>query len=90
MTKVTPDIHFKASLYAFALFLSPFADKIVPVLFDDKWPSAQMTMGCVILGTIAAAIGLRAYYDGSYERFRQGQNAPTDQSKLTLSSVVKG
>jgi hypothetical protein len=25
-------------------------------------------MGCVILGTIASSLGLRMYFDGSYER----------------------
>ena len=66
------DIHKKAFLYGVALFLTPFTDKIIPILFEDKWPSVPMTVGCVILGVIATAIGIRAYYDGSYERSKNG------------------
>lgn len=66
------DIHKKAFLYAVALFLTPFADKIIPILFNDKWPSLPMMLGCTILGVIATSIGLRAYYDGSYERSKNG------------------
>lgn len=66
------DIHCKAAFYGVALFLSPFADKIVPILYQDKWPSLPMTAGCVLVGIIACSIGLRAYYDGSYERSKNG------------------
>lgn len=66
------DIHFKAAFYGIALFLSPFADKIIPILFQDKWPSLPMVAGCALLGVIACSIGLRAYYDGSYERSKSG------------------
>ena len=66
------DIHYKAAFYGVALFFTPFADKIVPILFQDKWPSAPMTVGCSLLGIIAMSIGLRAYYDGSYERAKNG------------------
>ncbi|MGV0949226.1 MAG: hypothetical protein ACOYB3_01045 [Azonexus sp.] len=62
------DIHHKAAFYGVALFFTPFADKIVPILFLDRWPSAPMVVGCSLLGIIAMSIGLRAYYDGSYER----------------------
>ena len=68
----TPEIKLKATLYAIPLFLTPFADKIVSILFLDKWPSLQMVVGCSILGLIAVALGLRAYFDGSYERQRYG------------------
>jgi len=66
------DIKYKAILYAIPLFLTPFADKIISVLFTDKWPSLQMVIGCMILGTIASSLGLRMYFDGSYERSKNG------------------
>jgi hypothetical protein len=66
------DIKFKAILYAIPLFLTPFADKIISVLFTDKWPSLQMVAGCTILGIIASSLGLRMYFDGSYERSKNG------------------
>ena len=59
---------FRAWLYAIPLFLTPFADKIVPILEGDKWPSPMRLVACAIVGLIASAIGLRAYYDGSYQR----------------------
>lgn len=68
------DIKWKAALYAIPLFLTPFADKIIPVLFEDKWPSLPMILGCALLGTIASSLGLRMYFDGSYERAKQESN----------------
>ena len=69
MADVNPnEIHYKATLYGIVLFLTPFSDKIVPLLFQDKWPSPQTVVGCALLGIISASVGLRAYYDGSYER----------------------
>lgn len=68
------DIKWKATLYAIPLFLTPFADKIIPILFDNKWPSLPMVFGCTLLGTVAASLGLRMYFDGSYERAKQNGN----------------
>lgn len=66
------DIKFKAALYAIPLFLTPFADKIIAILFQDQWPSLQMIAGCTLLGIIATSLGLRMYFDGSYERSKNG------------------
>lgn len=68
------DIKIKATLYAIPLFLTPFADKIISILFKDQWPSPQMVLGCALLGTIASSLGLRMFFDGSYERWRNGSN----------------
>ncbi len=66
------DIKYKAVLYAIPLFLTPFADKIISILFLDKWPSLPMVVGCTLLGIIASSLGLRMYFDGSYERSKNG------------------
>lgn len=66
------DIKWKAFLYAVPLFLTPFADKIVAILFQDQWPSLPKIVGCAVLGTIATSLGLRMFYDGSYERSKNG------------------
>jgi hypothetical protein len=62
------DISGKALLYAIPLFLTPFVDKLNTMLFEGKWPSIQAVIACTLLGICAAAIGLRAFFDGSYER----------------------
>ena len=62
------DITGKALLYAIPLFLTPFVDKLVDLLLNDQWPSLPKLVGCGLLGTVAASIGLRAFYDGSYQR----------------------
>ena len=67
----------RATLYAVPLFLSPFADKLVDVLFKDEWPSPQKVVGCSIIGFIGMAIGLRAYFDGSAERLKQADSQPS-------------
>jgi hypothetical protein len=68
------EIKIKAALYGIPLFLAPFADKVGAILFQDKYPSIPMTIGCTLLGVISACIGLRAYTDGSYERSRPNGN----------------
>ena len=80
------DIKYKAILYAIPLFLTPFADKIISVLFTDKWPSWQMVMGCVILGAISSSLGLRMFFDGSYERSKNG-NGKNGVTPPVLPSV---
>ena len=62
------DISGKALLYAAPLFLAPFVDKLAPDLFNNSWPSYQSIVGCILLGTVSMCIGLRAFFDGSYER----------------------
>ena len=62
----------KAALYGIPLFLAPFVDKLAPMFFNDEWPSAPVFVGCILLGTVSCCIGLRAFYDGSYERSKTG------------------
>lgn len=62
------DISAKALLYAIPLFLTPFVDKLGDLLLNGEWPSMPRVVGCVLLGVVSASIGLRAYFDGSYER----------------------
>ena len=68
------ELQVKAALYGIPLFFGPFADKIGSILFQDKWPSIPMVVGCTLLGVISACIGLRAYTDGSYERGKPNWN----------------
>jgi hypothetical protein len=83
------DIKYKAVLYAIPLFLTPFADKIIAILFQDKWPSPQMVVGCALLGIIASSLGLRMYFDGSYERSKNGNgNGNGGLPKLPTVPVV--
>ncbi len=69
------DISGKAALYAIPLYLTPFIDKLGTLLLNGQWPTIQACVGCALLGTVAACIGLRAFYDGSYERRKSGSDA---------------
>ena len=60
----------KATLYAIPLFLGPVIEKLADILMNDQWPSLPRMVFCCILGLSAMCIGLRAYFDGSYERDR--------------------
>ena len=66
------DISWKATLYGVPLFLTPFVDKLGSLLLNGEWPSAPMMVGCGLLGIVSASIGLRAFFDGSYERNKSG------------------
>lgn len=85
---MTSDIKLKAFLYGLALFLTPFSDKLIPILFSNEWPSLQMTIGCTLMGIIACSIGIRAYLDGSYERSKQTVVMPAAEVKDTTQPVV--
>lgn len=69
------DISGKALLYAVPLFLTPFIDKVGALLFNDQYPSVPMIIGCTLLGISSTCIGLRAFFDGSYERRKSGSDA---------------
>ncbi len=57
--------------------MTPFAEKLSPVLSNNKWPTMQSLVLCALAGTIAAFIGVRAYIDGSFERAKtNGENKP--------------
>lgn len=73
------DISGKALLYAVPLFLGPFVDKLGGLLFGGNWPSIPMIIGCVLLGTVQMCIGLRAFFDGSYQRRKSGDDASDTQ-----------
>lgn len=57
-------------LYAAILFLSPFGEKLGPVLQNNEWPTPQSILLCSLIGIVAALVGVRAYLDGSNERER--------------------
>ena len=77
--KLLNDISGKAALYAIPLFLTPFVDKLAPVFFNDQWPSYQKLIGCALLGVVSTCIGLRAFFDGSYQRRKDGSDAGDTQ-----------
>jgi hypothetical protein len=66
----------KALLYCIVLFLTPFMDKVVPILFQNQWPTPQAVLGTSVMGLVAAAVGLRAYVDGSNERAKNEETKP--------------
>lgn len=62
------EIYFKAGLYAVPLYLTPFIEKLGDGLMNGNWPCWQQVIFCSLLGFSSTAIGLRAFFDGSYER----------------------
>lgn len=61
-------------LYALILFLTPFAEKIGPVLQENLWPTPQSLVLCSLTGLVAALVGVRAYIDSSFARSRNQTN----------------
>ena len=85
--KLLNDISGKAALYAIPLFLTPFVDKLGTLLLNGTWPTPQAVVGCTLLGVCAASIGLRAFFDGSYERRKSGSDS--DDLPVTPAQEVK-
>ncbi len=68
------DISGKALLYFVPLFLSPFVEKLGQIMLGGNWPTIPALVMCSVIGLIAGCIGLRAFYDGSYQRDKQDQS----------------
>lgn len=83
------DISGKAALYAIPLFLTPFIDKVGNLLFNGTWPSFPMLVGCTLLGVSQTAIGLRAFYDGSYQRDKDEKSSKNPTQTETAATAAK-
>jgi hypothetical protein len=73
------------------LFLAPCIEKLADILMNDSWPSPQKVVFSGILGLSSMCIGLRAYFDGSYERDRvKVTEDPThkNESMKTLITII--
>ncbi len=66
----------KAFLYATPLFLAPCIEKLADILMNDQWPSLPRIVFSAMLGASSMCFGLRAFFDGSYERERT--KSPTE------------
>lgn len=73
MKRAFNSVNGKAALYAIPLFLTPFSEKLGNLLWEGFWPTYPQLIACSIAGTIATCIGLRAFYDGSYERSKTNE-----------------
>ena len=73
--KVFNMISAKALLYAIPLFLTPFIDKMGDLMYNGYWPTYPQIVISALVGIAQASVGLRAFYDGSYERSKQNENS---------------
>ena len=73
MKKIFSDINGKALLYAIPLFLTPFVDKMGDLMYNSFWPTYPQIVISAVVGIVQASVGLRAYYDGSYERSKTNE-----------------
>ena len=74
MKKIFSDINGKALLYVIPLFLTPFIDKMGDLMYNGYWPTMPQIVISTLVGIAQASVGLRAYYDGSYERSKTNEN----------------
>ena len=82
VTTLLTDVNAKALCYAVPLFLTPFVDKLGNALMNSEWPTCPQVIYCTLLGLIAMFIGLRAYFDGSYQRSKD-ENTTTATTNVT-------
>lgn len=60
---------FRGSIYFLIPFLGILGDKIGPMCMKDEWPSWPRILGACVIGAAAGFVGLRAYFDGSAQRW---------------------
>jgi hypothetical protein len=63
-------------LYVGVAALSPVAAAVAECAVYDYWPSIVRVVAAALTGIVAGMVALRAYLDGSYERFRQRDQTP--------------
>lgn len=66
----------KAALYGYVAFLTPYSALLTMYagLDDPHWPGLLQQVAALVAGTIAAAVAVRAYFDGSSSRWQDNQN----------------
>ncbi len=72
-------------LYFGIAVLTAVCAKIVDVLIGGQWPPLTMIVGVALSGTLQGLIAVRAYIDGSAERYKQ--EAETDT--VTVAKVTE-
>jgi hypothetical protein len=68
-------VHGKAALYFSIALLSPVAAMLGEAAKVGQWPSILTLTACVVGGIVAGLVAVRAFYDGSAERYKQTNKA---------------
>lgn len=60
-----------AGLYFGVAFLTPVSEMLAACAAAGAWPPAINVVAAVVGGLVAGGLALRAYLDGSHERYKQ-------------------
>ena len=63
----------RAGLYFSIAFLTPVAAALGETALYGYWPSRVAVASAALSGTLAGLVALRAYLDGSNERYEAGR-----------------
>ncbi len=63
----------RAALYVLIALLTPVAGVMSEAALGGNWPSVQALVSAALSGAVAGLVALRAYLDGSNERFEAGK-----------------
>jgi len=63
----------RCGCYVLASWLTPLAALLAGTAETDTWPSVVRIAAALLTGLVAATFALRAYLDGSNERYQQKQ-----------------
>lgn len=64
----------RCSLYFFVALLTPVSAVISDAATQGAWPLASQIVAAFLAGTVAGLVAIRAYLDGSNERWIQERN----------------
>lgn len=67
-------VHGKAGLYFAIALLSPVATMLGEAAKVGQWPSLLTTTACLVGGLLAGLVAVRAFYDGSAERYKTAKS----------------
>ena len=63
----------RAILYFSIAFLTPLSSLLNRNSHTDTWPTMVSLVATVVAGILSGAIAIRAYFDGSAQRFTDAQ-----------------
>jgi hypothetical protein len=67
----------RGSLYFLIALLTPLASAVADGAQNGQWPTGQTLVAATLGGLVAGLVSLRAYLDGSNERFEARRNGTT-------------
>ena len=74
----------RALLYFSIAFLTPLSSLLNRGAHTDTWPTTISLVATIVAGILSGAVAIRAYFDGSAQRFSDAQKSNGNNVKSDI------